>query len=164
MKFQVKHLYPIQAKLDERIFKNHDTSRKATQVDRILALMVELAELANETRCFKFWSLKGASEKYVMAQEYVDGIHFFLSLGLDLNQPFDELKAHDCDEASLSEVFVKVFSTIVALKDNFNVENYHEAFTWYLSLGKALDLSEGEIENHYLQKNKTNHQRQDENY
>ena len=29
----------------------------------ILALQVEIGELANETRCFKHWSNKGPSEK-----------------------------------------------------------------------------------------------------
>ncbi len=47
---------------------------------RDLALTIELAELANETRCFKYWSSKGPSEREVILEEFVDSIHFLLSL------------------------------------------------------------------------------------
>ena len=61
-----------QAELDERIMDMHHQTRESTQRKRVLALLVEIAELANETRSFKYWSLKGASEKEVLIEEYVD--------------------------------------------------------------------------------------------
>ena len=44
-----------------------------------MALLVE-RELANETRSFKFWSTKGPSANEIILEEYVDSIHFLLSL------------------------------------------------------------------------------------
>jgi dimeric dUTPase (all-alpha-NTP-PPase superfamily) len=41
-----------------------------------------MGELANEVRCFKFWSYKLPSEEKVILEEYVDGIHFITSLAI----------------------------------------------------------------------------------
>ena len=50
--------------------------------ERFLALLVEIGELANATRAFKYWSLKPAEERARLLDEYADGLHFFLSLAL----------------------------------------------------------------------------------
>lgn len=52
--------------------------------DTILALMVEAGEMANEVRCFKFWSKKPRSEKAVILEEFVDMLHFYLSIANQL--------------------------------------------------------------------------------
>src|SRR5688500_20051556 len=51
--------------------------------EKCLALLVELGELANETRCFKFRSKKPRNDDSVLLEEYVDNRHFRLSLGLE---------------------------------------------------------------------------------
>ena len=63
MKLNLTDLIPLQKELDERIMSLHEQTRPSTQLKRVLALVVEISELANETRTFKYWSLKGASEK-----------------------------------------------------------------------------------------------------
>ncbi len=65
--------------------KEHDLQpKKIVKKKKMLALLVEIGELANETRCFKYWSNKPASEREVILEEYVDGLHFILSIGIDL--------------------------------------------------------------------------------
>ena len=76
-------LFTMQEELDSFIQKNRDTNDDVFQA-KGLALLVELAELANETRSFKFWSTKGPSDNEVILEEYVDSIHFLLSLGINL--------------------------------------------------------------------------------
>src|SRR5690606_41193415 len=76
-------LFTLQRELDERIWREHHLTGDYFS-ERVLALQVEVAELANETRCFKYWSLKPPSERSKILEEYVDGIHFILSLGLTL--------------------------------------------------------------------------------
>ena len=58
-------LYKLQAELDKTILEN-EKKRTGKQIDKdvlleqtILALLVEIGELANTTRCFKHWSTKG---------------------------------------------------------------------------------------------------------
>ena len=69
MKLKIVDLIPYQNDLDERIFELHETDRPSTMQSRVLALLAEVGEFANETRCFKFWSVKGPSEKEVLAEE-----------------------------------------------------------------------------------------------
>ena len=77
-KINLEKLYKLQAELDDEIARNHNVSYASTHEKRLLALTVELGELANETRCFKYWSLKPASPKEIVMDEYADGIHEML--------------------------------------------------------------------------------------
>ena len=77
-------LYQKQAELDARIAENHNVSYETTRERRILALLVEIGEFANATRCFKYWSNKPSESQDIVLDEYVDGLHFFLSLGIDI--------------------------------------------------------------------------------
>ena len=79
---ELMNLFTMQRDLDAYIQKNNSVIENVFQ-KKGLALLVELAELANETRCFKFWSTKGPSEREVILEEYVDSIHFLLSLGIE---------------------------------------------------------------------------------
>ena len=85
MQLKVNDLYQLQNGLDEEIYQKFSLTREGTSIRRRLALLVELGECVNETRCFKFWSVKGPSPAPVILEEYADGIHFLLSLGIDLN-------------------------------------------------------------------------------
>ena len=78
----LQKLFTMQEALDHYIQTNKQVTEDVF-TKKGLALLVELAELANETRCFKFWSEKGPSEREVILEEYVDSIHFLLSLGIE---------------------------------------------------------------------------------
>jgi len=53
----LSHLFELQAKLDERIEQEHPRQEGEDRLaKKILALMVEIGELANEARFFKYWS------------------------------------------------------------------------------------------------------------
>ena len=70
--------------MDQDIASRHKVSYESTFAERVLALLVELGEFANETRCFKYWSEKPPSPKERILDEYADALHFFLSLGVML--------------------------------------------------------------------------------
>ena len=84
MKIELEQLFQSQAELDATIAKNHNVSYASTRHRRIMACYVEIGELANATRCFKYWSNKGSEEEAIVLDEYADGLHFFLSLGIDI--------------------------------------------------------------------------------
>lgn len=158
-------LYEIQDTLDKRIFEKHEVTREETTIRRLLALLVEISELANETRCFKFWSEKGASEKKVVLEEYVDGIHFLLSLGIDLKCTPDQIASETLDEHSdLTELFITVYEKCCLLRNYFCEEMYLEAFEKYLEIAEVLGFTNEDITKAYLAKNEENHHRQDTNY
>ena len=101
MTLNFNYLFSLQRELDNRIVQEHELEGQNLFEKKLLALMVEVGELANETRCFKYWSKKAPSPKETILEEYVDGIHFILSLGLELGVTHGELP-FEVDERSNS--------------------------------------------------------------
>ncbi|SHH47241.1 dUTP diphosphatase [Tepidibacter thalassicus] len=162
----LEKLYNLQQKLDEKINNTHNLINQSLISHKILALQVEVGELANETRCFKFWSLKGPSPKNIILEEFVDCLHFILSIGLNLK--FNDITINDLNSENTNEdltnTFLNFFDSISLLKNNISKENYINMFSKFLSLGKQLNFSPEEIEKSYLHKNNINHKRQEEGY
>ena len=82
VRIDLSEIFDQQIKLDKHIQSNHNLKYEDILEELKLALAVEMGELANEVRCFKFWSFKLPSEKSVILEEYVDGIHFITSLAI----------------------------------------------------------------------------------
>jgi len=100
----VEKLYSMQYALDTHIEEKHGLKEDLFN-RKMLALLVELGELANETRCFKFWSLKAASEKAVILEEFVDGVHFILSLGLESGFRYEDGQSERNHANSVTDQF-----------------------------------------------------------
>ena len=163
MRLEVAKLYPLQVELDQRIYTLHDVSRAATLKARQLALLVELGECANETRCFKYWSLQEPAAKEIILEEYGDGIHFLLSLGIDLNDQSQYIETVTA-VTDLTTTYLEAFLAINQLIKDFTLENYLKAFQAYLNIAVALGFTEADIIEYYLLKNQKNHDRQDQGY
>lgn len=159
----IEKLYKLQGELDAEIAKNHNVTYEQTHEKRLLALTVELGELANETRCFKYWSLKGPSPKEVVMEEYADGLHFLLSLGIPLKTTkfVYEINKPDCDA---TEQFHRVYKASLNLKDNYSLENYIDAMQKYLDLALLIGMEVSDIIDSYLAKLEINYQRQENKY
>lgn len=156
-------LYKMQKQLDNYIESQHDLTDKDLFQEKYLALLVELGELANETRCFKFWSTKPRNEEAIILEEYVDGIHFILSLGLD--KGFQYLsETHQSTDSSETEQFNLVFNSCVAFKQQPTQINYERLFISYLQLGELLGFGEKAVQEAYLKKNEINYERQNQGY
>ncbi len=161
----IKIIVDMQKVLDGRILNEHKKMEQDTIRDRILALMVEIGELANETRCFKYWSLKPMSRRSVILEEYVDGIHFIVSLGNTIGHNFsDESFKVDATCSDPTQAFIKVFERITNFANDIHVSNFTSLWNEYLGLGKLLGFSANDIYEAYKQKNEVNHDRQDSGY
>ncbi len=158
------HLYLLQKELDAEIHLNHHTDYASTMSERLMAFLVELGELANETRCFKYWSLKGPSEDKVILEEYSDGIHFILSLGIALNCDINKDYLPIGDNKKLTNIFIDVYSLAIELSNHFDLSHYIRLFETFLGLGSRLGFSYDTICSAYLAKNVINHQRQKDAY
>ncbi|WP_017726637.1 dUTP diphosphatase [Halalkalibacterium ligniniphilum] len=160
----VKKLFSMQQTLNERITTEHGLDDQLLFDEKLLALQVELGELANETRCFKYWSKKGPSPDAVILEEYVDGLHFILTLGLTLNMTDVIVKSNAHENRTLTEQFLLVNQRMVELQQERTFASYEKLFGDFLALGEKLNFSKEQIEQAYLEKNKVNHKRQDEGY
>ncbi|UTR15558.1 dUTP diphosphatase [Salipaludibacillus sp. LMS25] len=161
-------LFEMQKTLDTYIETKQGLHDEALLERKLLALQVELAELANETRCFKFWSTKGPSERDVILEEYVDGIHFILSIGLEYG--YD--KTCHCqypESVSVSKEvlvtdFFNVTDKLLNLRKEGSKNAFEALFTSYLTIGAHLGFSGEDVEQAYMKKNDVNKQRQDQGY
>lgn len=168
----LKRLYTLQNELNEKINEVHNTKDQNMVFHKILSLQVELGELANETRCFKYWSLKKPSNNEIILEEFVDCLHFILSIGLELG--FDNLRFKDLDikgasltantDLELTHLFLKLFEQVNLFKNDLTFENYRLVFENLLNLSCILGFEISDVENGYYRKNKINHKRQEEGY
>jgi len=198
----IQKLFEMQKQLDLRIEQQHPRQPGEDRLaKKILALQVELGELANCWRGFKFWSndqeprikdykqikckwcngsgddgtgvcpdCKSSGDVYKeynpLLEEYVDCLHFILSIGLELNIPviygtetkWDELTS---DETDITQQFLLVFENVNELVHSIDWINLFEEF--YI-LGEMLGFTWDQIEEAYMKKNAENHRRQDSNY
>lgn len=162
----VEKLFEMQDALDRHIEEKHGLQNTDLFEKKILALLVELGELANETRCFKFWSLKGPAAKESILAEYVDGVHFILSLGIacefrdtvtDITDGLD--KGQDP-----TSMFITLYRDIVLFDQDRTESSYRQVFQDYLVLGNLLGFSSEDIERAYVDKNQINYDRQKQGY
>jgi dimeric dUTPase (all-alpha-NTP-PPase superfamily) len=158
----------------------------------ILALLVELGELANEQRSWKFWSkdqtprTRKARGPYVdledaefynpLLEEYVDGLHVILDLGIDLHmtKPIEWFIESNVSVFSspygITEQFGNIYECIMNLRisqrdDRFEEnEIYEDLFYSYVGLGEMLGFTWEEVEQAYYAKNAINHHRQEVGY
>ncbi|WAA11639.1 dUTP diphosphatase [Fervidibacillus halotolerans] len=162
---ELRTMFSMQRTLDRRIESEHGLEREDLFDKKLLALFVEVGELANETRCFKFWSQKPASSKERILEEYVDGLHFILSLGIELgfdNEPYSISTETETPDATAA--FLNVFDQIHRLKTLKNKEAYFSLIQSYIKLGHLLGFTGEDMYDGYVQKNELNHLRQDKGY
>lgn len=158
-----KDLFEKQRELDQYIQQQRSLEEEDLVNRKMLAFQVELGELANQTRCFKFWSLKEPSPKEVILEEYVDGLHFLLSLGLELTFTFDHLEPVPANE-NLTLQFQKVYRFASRFEEDPSASNYRLLFAAFLALGWQLQLTEKAVMEAYWEKNQVNRERQEEGY
>lgn len=163
--YDMHEFFNWQGQLDANIHALHQVSYETTWRKRILAFLIELGEFANETRCFKFWSFKGPAAKEVILEEYIDGLHFIMSLGIYLH--FDATKpveVHAYQATSLSDALLDVYQKGANLVDNMNIGYYSNVLAAFLGLSALLNFSYEDLQKAYQAKLKINYQRQVNKY
>ncbi|MCD8195384.1 MAG: dUTP diphosphatase [Coprobacillus sp.] len=162
-KINLDNLFSLQSDLDKEIMVNHNVTYESTRVKRELALLDEVGELMNSTRSFKFWSLKGSESKERVLDEYSDGLHFLLSLGLTFNVSSHEFSYFDYN-LEINDMFLKVYNDVIDFIRKEDEESYQNAFTSFLSLIYPLGFNIDELIEAYYKKMNVNHIRQQTNY
>ena len=156
-------LYIKQAELDQRIADNHNVTYANTRERRILALLVEIGEFANATRCFKYWSNKKSEPQDIVLDEYVDGLHFFLSLGIDIKvskKTYNYTKRAD----NLTKQVLETYRLASLFYKNQDGKSYIKAFQAFINIVPLLKVRWTTIEKAYYKKLGENYSRQDNNY
>ena len=163
MKFN--ELFNQQRKLDTFIIESKKLEGNFYQ-QKLIAFNQEFAEFCNEIRFFKFWSSRKMSEKAIILEEYVDGLHFLLSIGLEFNT--DMIISHEykarMNYLDLADEYMYIEKQVVILAYEKDFDTYVELFENFLGFGSAIGLKWKEIEEAYYKKNIVNFKRQENDY
>jgi dimeric dUTPase (all-alpha-NTP-PPase superfamily) len=111
MLIDLTDIFKMQVKLDNDIHAKHGVNYQSVIEEIKLALLVELAELANEVRSFKFWSNKSSSERNVIVEEYVDGIHFLTSMCIR-EKIIAKFEINDVSHIKDKKIITKLFNSL----------------------------------------------------
>ena len=162
-RIELEELFKAQAQLDATIAQNHGISYQTTRPRRIMACYVEIGELANATRCFKYWSNKGSEEDVIVLDEFADGLHFFLSLGVDIktSKRSYNITKH-CD--NLTDQFLEVYHRLDTFRKKQDDVSYIKAFQAFLNLLPLLGYRWNKLRGAYYKKLGVNYNRQETNY
>lgn len=150
----------MQRDLDTYIEKQHPVQAgERRNMKKANALNCELAELMNETRVQKFWSTKGPSEREIVLEEYVDGIHFIVSIGNDRKVDFENINLPTIRKEDINELFNDTFQLVSFLAYGFDL--YEHTLAMILKIGEKLGFTAEDIEQAYIAKWEKNHKRQE---
>ena len=163
MKFNFTNISKDQINLDNYIQNNNNLKPSETFERRKIAFLVELGEFINEVRSFKFWSKKESSPKEVILEEFIDGIHFIITLG---NDNGNECWEYDIDikEEDINIQIMKSYESFIEFAKTNDKKKFNIAFTEFLKIGVMLNFNQEDIEKAYVLKSKENRKRQDNNY
>lgn len=171
MKVSLKNLYIKQKQLNDYIFVKHNLKITDCLNELKLALLVELSELANEIKCFKFWSNKASSEHDVILEEYVDCIHFLCSFAYYFEAKSDFAINNISitkDKKIITANFLKIYETVNKInfiKDNaYNKKVIENLIKSILGLGFILGFTIDQIIDGYNKKYEINISRQKNGY
>lgn len=134
-------IYKINRELDEIFIKKYND--KDIFKKNCLELIVEISELANETKCFKYWSIKKPSKEKVL-EEYADCIIMILSFYTYYNLKLDNIINHVCTK-SIIDLFTILFKDASNLINDNKGESIKSIFSNLIYMGKLLKFSDKEI-------------------
>lgn len=147
-------LYEMQKTLDARIIREKGLEGQDLLPNTVLALQVEIGELANEWRGFKHWSNDREPRRERMLEEYVDCLHFFLSIARQLDVPVEKLE--HTDSSVIERGTIAGFSGLMSSVGMIRVYEpaYYHAWNEFITLGKRLGFSWDEVSAAYVAKNR----------
>lgn len=164
MIYDITELVPLQAELDKDIAIKHNVTYENTTNKRLLALMVELSELANSTRTFKYWSNKGPESRERVLDEAADVLHFYLSKFIELDITVRIFDISLASKRELTDLFIYDYNLLAKYYENRDVEIFLESFKVYLLIVSLLGFDNKELIAGYKSKLQVNYSRQKSNY
>ena len=157
-------LYQRNKILDDHFMNKYIKDDNRLHEKNCLELIVELCELANESRCFKYWSIKSVNREYLL-EEYADCLLMVLYMFNYYN--IDNIYEVKND---YSEDILFVFNDLIRMcakfmdNDNIDEDYVMNVFNYLLHLGKLLNISEKEIIKSCYDKIIKNEERLNSNY
>lgn len=162
-KYDLNEMAIKQKTLDNYIKDRITISDEQYWSDRLIALNVELNELSNEIRFFKYWSQKPASDKSVILDEFVDCVHFSLSLANTVNANDLTFVMSDM-KRPLPLIYFDISKKIIELNEKLDAGLLKSLINNILEIAWFMGYDMNDIQKAYDIKNKINYERQNQGY
>ena len=162
-------LLDIQKNLDSLIIK-HNKNQASRNIfeKKLISLIVELSEFYNEVKFFKYWSKSYIINRYNVVEEYIDCLHFYLSLFNDYKKNINIIKKINDEVIDVKDINSKTFLDIIFYINTFyktkNINDLLKSFNLFLTVRKIWSISSFEIIKFYIYKRNKNEDRQKNNY
>ncbi|MFE3573930.1 dUTP diphosphatase [Lysinibacillus sp. NPDC059133] len=156
----LRMLYAKQAELENFIADKHGIDIHDYLNEQQLAILVELAESANEWQGFKYWKLKKDVDREKLLEETVDVLHLILARGIVLGWQVATVKAYKT--TSITMQYKSLMQKIAT--DEESQKTYALAFNMYIGLVEMLGFTWQEVETAYAKKHQENIDRQNNDY
>lgn len=136
----IKDIYKETKHLDELFALQYDIRSQEIIKKYKLELLVEFGELANETRCFKFWSTRQTGDKEKVLEEYIDCLFMILYFcnitNISLEEEFPVV-----EEKDIITTFLTLYEYGSDLSKNFERETIKKLLVEILYLASLLDFT-----------------------
>lgn len=141
---QFNEVYEANKQLDARFDEQYHQHDPAIIRMNIVELCVEIGELANETRCFKYWSQKKASESTVILEELADCFLMTLCFcnykHLVLPASFKQI-----EKDNINVVFQHLFYLASSLEPSLDEKIILDLLNHFIHLGYLLHFSDDDM-------------------
>lgn len=127
-----------------------------------IEILVELGEFINETKVFKYWSIKKPNKELVL-EELADVITMVLYFYNVLNIDIDEISTH-LNNKNIIEVLNYLYAQMSKLMTNSTKELVIDIFNNLIYVSQLLNIKEEEILNAINQKHKIIEERLNSDY
>ncbi len=153
-----------QEKIDEYIKIKNNINLNSDEIlnKKIIALFTEISEFINELRCFKYWSKKKESERNIILEEYIDCIHFLLSIGNNIKFNWNDYKYNRIIDKNVDINKIAFFSYIelASFAKNINKINFTKFLDVFFCFIEKKQITSKELYDAYMLKNQINYKRQ----
>ena len=107
-----------------------------------IELLVEIGELANETKCFKYWTKKEANRDLVL-EEYADCIIMTLCLYNYYHMELNDIEYNRIND--INDIFAKLYQLASSVYFTDNNEELEEVLFYLINLADLLNITKEEI-------------------
>ena len=136
----IKDIYKETKHLDELFALQYDIRSQVIIKKYKLELLVEFGELANETRCFKFWSTRQTGDKEKVLEEYIDCLFMILYFCNITNVSLEE-EFPVVEEKDIITTFLTLYEYGSDLSKNLERETIKKLLVEILYLASLLDFT-----------------------
>lgn len=138
-----ENYYQKNKKLDEEFNSKYQENETEFYEKNCIELLVEIGEFINETKCFKYWSIKSPN-KEKMLEELADCLNMiFYFYGL-LNLDITDFTNTKIEKNRLKQIN-HIYNLSTNLFNNLNEQDIKNIFVNLLDFAYSLDIQEEEL-------------------